>query len=94
MKVAEINPYTVMERFPDHKEAIKQLFKSDPLFQTLCSDYRKCAKALLFWNKSGLCEAPQRQREYKKLLSELESEILHYLDKTIDLNAGNISKGE
>ena len=80
MKVTEINPYTVIERFPEHKETIKHLYKNNPNFQILCSDYRKCVKALKIWTESDLREAPQRRKEYENLLQELESEILKNLN--------------
>ena len=83
MKVTEIslyiNPNTVIERFPEHEEAIMLLFKNNQNFKALCSDYRKCARALEFWSKSDLCEAPQRQKEYQTLLAELEKEIAENL---------------
>jgi len=94
MKITEISPYTVMERFPGQGETIKYLFRNNPSFQTLCTDYRRCANALKFWNKSPLCEAPQRRQEYETLLAELESEILQYLEKGTKLNAKNTSTGE
>ena len=80
MKVTEINPYSVIERFPEREEAIKQLFKNNHNFKALCSDYRRCAKALEFWSKSDLCDAPQRRQEYKSLLTELEKEIFANLN--------------
>lgn len=81
MMVSEINPYTVMERFPEHQETIKYLFKNDPDFKTLCSDYLRCAKALRFWSKSPLCEAEKRKLEYETLLQELEVELLENIEK-------------
>jgi len=94
MKVAELNPYTVMEIFPSHREAIKKLFKSDPNFQSLCVDYHQCARALEFWSKSDLCEAPKRREEYQTLLLQLESEVLNYLGKDSNLNTNNTSYGD
>ncbi len=76
MKVTEIDPSTVIQRFPEHLETIKHLFKKSPNFQTLCSDYRRCANALEFWKKSDRNEAQIRREEYETLLHELESEIL------------------
>ena len=57
MKITEIKPYAVIERFPEHEETIKQLFKNEYNFKLLCSDYRRCFKALEFWSKSDLSEA-------------------------------------
>lgn len=82
MKVSKFNPFTVMERFPSHRETIKQLFRNNPSFQTLCSDYNRCSKAMQFWNKSDLCEAPKRREEYQALLAELEIEILHNIEES------------
>ena len=75
MKITEIKPYAVIERFPEHEETIKQLFKNEYNFKLLCSDYRRCFKALEFWSKSDLCESTQRRKEYENLLAELEMEI-------------------
>ncbi|MGB5883448.1 MAG: hypothetical protein WBD61_06185 [Desulfobulbales bacterium] len=80
MNITEINPYALFDRFPSHRETIKHLFKRDKTFQTLCSDYQKCSKALHHWNKSDVREASQRREEYEALLSELESEILLILN--------------
>lgn len=78
---AEIIPHRVMERFPAHWETIKELLKQDKNFQTLCSDYHRCAKALEFWKRADLCEAPQRRQEYEALLAELEAEIVQVIAK-------------
>ena len=85
MKVIEINPYTVMKRFPSHRETIKHFFRGNRSFQTLCSDYRQCARALHYWNKSDLREALQRREEYETLLHELESEILLILERSKEM---------
>jgi len=80
MKITEIKPYAVFERFPEHEETIKQLFKIEYNFKLLCSDYRRCFKALEFWSKSDLSEARQRKEEYKSLLAELEMEVFANLN--------------
>ena len=80
MNITEINPYALLDRFPSHREIIIHLFRKDKTFQTLCSDYQKCSKALHHWNKSDLREASQRRKEYDVLLSELESEILEIIN--------------
>jgi len=80
MNIIEINPYKVMDDFPSHREIIKQCFRKNKTFQTLCFDYLHCAKALHYWNNSDLREAPHRREEYEELLSELKSEILLILN--------------
>jgi uncharacterized protein YdcH (DUF465 family) len=89
MNVTAIKPYAVMDRFPSHREIIKQLFRKDKTFQTLCSDYQKCNKALHYWNNSDLRETPQRIQEYESLCAELESEILLFLN---NLNQSDTSE--
>ena len=81
MKVTDITPYKVIERFPEYEETITNLFKTDQDFLTLCNDYLRCAKAHEFWKKSDLCEAQKRSEEYETLLQELESEILQNIEK-------------
>jgi hypothetical protein len=93
MNVTEIIPYAVMDRFPSHREIIKQLFRKDKTFLSLCTDYQKCRKALHYWDNSDLREAPQRREEYKELLSELENEILLILNNANN-NANNNGTGE
>lgn len=89
-----INSYSsVMDRFPEQQDAIRNLCSTDPHFQKLCKDYRQCAKALDFWRRSPLCEAPKRKQGYETLLAELESKILQYISNTADLSAKNTSTG-
>ena len=92
MKITEINPYALFDRFPSHREIIKHLFKRDKTFQTLCSDYQKCSKALHYWKKSDVREASQRREEYEALLSELESEILLILNNDNNNNTNEVHK--
>ncbi len=76
MNIAEIKPYAVIKRFPEHRQTIEGLFKNNSSFRTLCSDYLRCSKALGFWAKSGQSEASYRSQEYEALLFELELEIV------------------
>jgi len=69
----------VIERFPRRKTAVRQLFKENNSFQTLCEDYRKCAEALRYWSQSTSEEAVDRREEYAVLLRDLEAEILENL---------------
>ena len=78
MPIAYTGLSIVLSRFPDHQETIKRLFREKETFQTLCEDYRKCLKALEYWNRRSSPEAPQRSAEYGDLLEELETEILEY----------------
>jgi hypothetical protein len=81
MKVTELHPAAVLADFPSQVEAVKLLFRKDKTFKARCVDYQQCAKALHYWINSDLPEAPQRQKEYQALLSELGTEISLILDK-------------
>ena len=81
MKIAHSDIYFVIKRFPSHQQSIKSLYTTNQNFKTVCADYRQCIRALEFWGKADLCEAPKRQQEYKALLQDLESEILQYLEE-------------
>jgi len=69
---------SVVERFPEKKEALKTLFESDQSFQSLCEEYEACLAALRYWRDSSLPEAPNFRNEFSLLLSELEEEILEH----------------
>lgn len=79
MPVIHTGLFTLYERFPEHREAIKARFVQNKNFKTLCSDYRECLAALKHWNRSAADEAALRQREYQSLLQELEEEVLQHL---------------
>jgi hypothetical protein len=76
MSIIRTSLFAVIERFPHHKAAVRQLFKENESFQTLCEDYRRCAEALRHWNQSASEDAAVRREEYTALLLDLEAEIL------------------
>ena len=80
MPVIHPSLFTVQKRFPDHKDALRQKYRTDKSFRSLCKNYQKCAKALDHWAKSKDKDAPVREKEYKVLLHELELEILKNLN--------------
>jgi hypothetical protein len=75
MSIIEPSLFLVFERFPDHKEAVKALYRESEDFQSLCEDYRQCAVALRHWRRSSEEHAPARREEYTLLLQELEEEL-------------------
>ena len=81
MPVIQTSVFTVVKRFPDRGDTVKQLFKESKTFQNVCEDYRRCAEALQHWNQSTSDEAPVRREEYAALLLDLEAEILQSLDE-------------
>lgn len=82
MNVIHPDFFTVMKRFPDRKESIKNLSRKSQSFQLMCEDYRKCKDALTFWTQSDSKNAAIFS-EYTALLHELESEIIQNLDENI-----------
>ena len=81
MSTIEQCPFCVMQRFPDHKDAIRHLFREDETFQAICEDYHECTQALRYWRQSASGEAPARIEEYRDLMENLEEEIAFYLKK-------------
>lgn len=79
--MAVIHPglFLIMQRFPAQKDALRQMYLSNPSFQTLCEDYQKCMRAMDHWTRSGHALAPERSRDYQDLLQGLENEIEEFI---------------
>jgi len=82
MPITLTSLFPVMKRFPNRRNAVKQLFKESNSFQTMCEDYRECIDALDYWKRSDSKEAPLRRTEYSALLRDLEMEILQKLNES------------
>ena len=80
MKVIRTGLFSVLKRFPEHKENANRLYRESKSFQTMCEDYLKCFKALDHWNRSEIDIAPLRRTEYTALMQELEEEIFQKLN--------------
>ncbi len=72
-----------MQRFPEHKDDLRDLYRTDESFQSICRSYQKCSEALDYWTNSDHAEAPNRQREYEELKTELELEIIQSLENAL-----------
>lgn len=75
MPIIETGIFTLFERFPDRKTAIRAQYSRNPTFRTLCEDHRKCREAVSYWSRSEDKDAALRLREYEDLMWELEDEI-------------------
>jgi hypothetical protein len=75
--------FLVMNRFPDRRNALRQLYRSSESFESLCLNYQKCSDALAYWGKSESAQASDRHQEYSELLQELELEIIQSLENGI-----------
>lgn len=82
MSIIQPGLFTLFKRFPDHKPSLKAQYLQSESFQTLCSDYEKCAAAAAYWKCSPGEEAVQRSREYQELLAELEEEVRQMLGES------------
>ena len=71
----------VLGRFPDREDSIAAAFRDSESFRTLCEDYLVCADALRRWRTSSAPPAESRRGEYQAWLSELEEEILEWLER-------------
>jgi hypothetical protein len=78
-KSARIGLSLIMERFPEERKALRNLFQESLSFQSLCDDYRECLAALQPWAQSTSKEAPAICSAYVELLRELEQEVRQYL---------------
>lgn len=70
-----------MQRFPEHRDALRRMYRQSGSFQSICDDYRLCLEALEHWKRSTHEQALERCREYSKLLRDLESEIQNSLEE-------------
>jgi hypothetical protein len=73
---------------PDHLSAIQSYiekrYKTDENFREIYNDYLTYLDALRFWSSNSTNVAPVRRREYDKLVSEMEIELIRVLKKDAD----------
>ena len=70
-----------MQRFPESRGVVRELYHKSETSQGICHSYQKCSEALDYWTKSEHEEASDRQREYLELIRELELEILQSIEE-------------
>lgn len=70
----------VLEKFPEARAKIQQLFQQSPSFQSLCQDYRDCLAAWQHWRQAPSEDAPALCQSYAELLQELDQEVQDYLE--------------
>ena len=68
MTVIQKVPFSIIERFPNHQDAISRIFRENETFRTICEDYQLCTRTLAHWNQLDSGEAPERIEEYKAVL--------------------------
>jgi DNA repair ATPase RecN len=69
---------TVIDRIPRKALEIERRYQRDENFQSICHDYAEACEALQRWqSKAG--QDDRRTLDYRRLLEELESELLSIL---------------
>ncbi|MEW9805448.1 hypothetical protein [Mesorhizobium marinum] len=66
----------VARQFAKHEFRIRRLFASNSEFRAVCEDYEAATEALALWE----ADVP-RADDYRRLIGELEIEILEFLDE-------------
>lgn len=69
-------PSAILARFPDKCHLLTLRMSEDAEFYALCLDHEICVEALNYWSTSDKPEANVRQAEYRRLVQELETEIV------------------
>ena len=73
---------------PDHLSVIRSYIekrcKTDETFRDIYNDYLTYLDAHRFWSHNATEVAPVRRREYAKLVSEMEKELIQMLKKGSD----------
>ena len=66
----------ILRRFRGLRAEIQTAALQDARFRTLCEDYGIAVKAFEFWSRSADARATRMIDEYRRLLAELEAEIV------------------
>ena len=73
--------YNMLERFPEYRGNIIELFNSNEDFKSLCDDYWQCKNALLKFREHVLEDA-QVENEYRQLCMDLEQDAFRFFDRS------------
>jgi hypothetical protein len=73
--------YYVHRRFPNLGLLIDQRWAENREFRSLCRDYAEAIEALALWETSAESQASLRISEYRRLVRDLEMELLLELHK-------------
>jgi hypothetical protein len=69
----------VLHRFPAYRDLILTRLSADCRFRTICADYKDASDALAAWDQSAMPRAAEFARDYRRLVAELERDILSEL---------------
>ena len=74
------NVAAIVTRFPLRELEIRRQYARNPTFREVCEDYDEALAALRHWEGAGPAGAT-RAEEYRRIVDELEAEILARLDR-------------
>jgi hypothetical protein len=66
----------VLRRFPVYRDLILRRLSADSRFRTMCADYKEASDALVAWEQATTPRAAELAKDYRRLVAELEREIL------------------
>ena len=72
---------TIHDRFPKQSKLIESLYLKNPSFNSLCHDYIEIAEQVRQNRESDISISEADLIELKKLLNELEQEMILYFEE-------------
>jgi hypothetical protein len=69
----------ILRRFPAYRDLILARMTADSRFRTMCVDYKEASDALKAWERASTPRAAEFVRDYRRLVAELERDILSEL---------------
>ena len=79
--MADLNLNTIQDRFPQQSKLIESLYLKNPSFNSLCHDYIQIAEQVRQNRESDISISKADLIELKKLLNELEQEMILYFEE-------------
>lgn len=77
-KVMQKELSIILEKFPEFRRKILELFEKNEDFKSLCEDYWKCKK-VISKTREHLLEDTQMENQYVQMSADLEQDVLRFL---------------
>lgn len=74
--------WRVVNRFPEHRQRILELFDANASFNALCREYGSVAEAIGRLEGSAEAEAEVEAEELRRRRADLEDELLALMQQT------------